>query len=418
MAEPTSTMTFQDMVLRVAEAAGMAFYGIDGQRPPMVPVDYHDLDKCKRIVNDAIRLFVFRGPENGWKWRKRMATIVFPTVIDGQADSGSSTSLTDATRTEATSYFVGWTLYIYEGTGIGEYATVTAFSAGVVSFTALSGSSTPDSTSKYKLFSSITSIINFDSSRIILPEDFGGVVTGKVTYVENSPYSSYIEWVDESFIRSLRASNIVTGYPNLAAIKPYLPTSSLGSVRRWELVVDPQPTDTMTLQFPYISMFDQLRMDSGMATAGSTTTLTDTNRTEADNYYFGWTLRIMNGTGAGETALVTGFNHTTKAFSFTALSGGSTPDATSAYVVEPVEKTHAAGAMFDQTILDACMCQLEMQIKDVISGAIEYFEKISLPAAWRIDKQFAPRTLGNMSQKDVCQRDVHNYNRVINSNDI
>jgi hypothetical protein len=417
MAEVTSTLTFQDLILRVAETAGMCFYGSSGQRPAMIPIDYHDLDKCKRIVNDAIRMFISRGPANGWNWRRRIATVTFPKQVVGEADGGSAITLTDALRTEAADYFNTWTLYIYEGTGIGEYATVTDYAPGTITFAALSGSSTPDATSKYKLISDITNVVNFDVSRIYLPEDFGGAANGPITYSENSPYASQISWTGESEIRQLRSSVIITGYPTLAAVRPCMPTSVLGSNRRWEIIVDPVPVEEMTLIFPYTSMFDQLRLESGMATGGSGSTLVDTNRTETTDYFKNWTLYVIDGVGAGESATVTGYNATTKTFAFTALSGGSTPNTTSAYVVVPVERVHPAGAMFDQTIVDACMCQLEMQIKDTLSGALEYFEKISLPAAYKTDYQSAPRSVGNLNSGSYHQSEIHNWIRVKNASE-
>jgi hypothetical protein len=197
-----------------------------------------------------------------------------------------------------------------------------------------------------------------------------------------------------------------------------MPTSVLGSNRRWEIIVDPVPVEEMTLIFPYTCMFDQLRIESGMATSGSTNTLVDTNRTEADNYFNGWILYVIDGVGVGESATITGYTAVSKTFAFTALSGGSTPDATSAYVVMPTERVHPAGAMFDQIIVDACMCQLEMQIKDTLSGALEYFEKISLPAAHRTDAQSGPRSVGNLNSGGYYQDEIHNWLRVQNSREI
>ncbi len=76
MAEPTSALEFYDLILRIAEKAGMAYYGSDGQGKAIAPVDSFNLDKCKRITNDGFRLFVASPPAQGWLWEERMAEIV------------------------------------------------------------------------------------------------------------------------------------------------------------------------------------------------------------------------------------------------------------------------------------------------------------------------------------------------------
>ena len=74
---------------------------------------------------------------------------------------------------------------------------------------------------------------------------------------------------------------------------------------------------------------------SGTATGGSATTLADTDLDGdyADDYYNGLILEITGGKGIGETALVTDYAGTTAVFTFAALSGGSTPDTTTTYVI-------------------------------------------------------------------------------------
>jgi hypothetical protein len=350
-------------------------------------------------------MFISLQPENGWKWRRRLASITFPAWVEGTAESGTAATLVDSNRDEADDYFNGWTLYIESGTAAGQYATVTDFTSltGTIAFTALSGAGTPDSTSVYRIFDDASGLINYDPSRYLMPEDFGGAVLGNATYAKNTTHGTPLIWCDESEIRRIRQDGPNTGYPYRIAVRPYLPTSSLGASRRWELIIDPQPVAADTIEIPYTACFDQLRLESGTATGGGATTLIDTtNRFEASDYFNGWVLTILDGTGAGETATITDFDHATQTFTFTALSGASTPDTTSAYVVQPVANVHPAGMSMDQAIMDACKCQIEMQVKDVINGAIEYFHKVSLPSAHRIDKGAAPRSVGSLN----CGRNV------------
>ena len=55
MREVTSRLTFADLILRVAKTAEVAYYGTTGAEPAMIPIDAEVLDRCKMVVNDAIR---------------------------------------------------------------------------------------------------------------------------------------------------------------------------------------------------------------------------------------------------------------------------------------------------------------------------------------------------------------------------
>lgn len=81
MAEPTGGLTFQDLIIRVAEYLGIAYYGENGNEAAQVPVDAHDLDLCKRLVNDGIRMFVSEsihpvtGQPFSWRWMRKLYTL-------------------------------------------------------------------------------------------------------------------------------------------------------------------------------------------------------------------------------------------------------------------------------------------------------------------------------------------------------
>ncbi len=79
-----------------------------------------------------------------------------------------------------------------------------------------------------------------------------------------------------------------------------------------------------------------LKISTGStATEGSATTLVDSDLADdyADDYYNGLILEVLGGTGAGETALVTDYTGASGTFTFSALSGGSTPDTTTEYFI-------------------------------------------------------------------------------------
>ncbi len=385
MSEPTSALGFYDLLLRIAEKAGMAYYGSAGQGKAIAPVDVFNLDKCKRIINDGFRLFVASPPEQGWLWQERMAEITLAVTVNGTATSGSSTTLVDTdNRDEDNDTFNDWLLTITAGTGVGESAIVTDFvsATSTVTFSGgLSGGSTPDTTSIYQIEK-----VN------LMPEDFNGEVDGAITYAASTNHGTELEIVDESLIRAIRADYISSGYPSKVAILPYRPVAGVLGTRRWQLITDYATVNADVLNVPYTSHFNKMDCETGTATAGAATSLTDSGRGEADDYFNGWILTIIAGTGLGETATITD-DYASGVFSFTALSGGSTPDTTSVYYVEPASNLHPAGVKFDECILQACYAEAEKQIEEINEGAVELYYKVSLSFAYKMDGRSRPRKL-------------------------
>ncbi|MHA1961905.1 MAG: hypothetical protein ACW99U_16985 [Candidatus Thorarchaeota archaeon] len=331
-----------------------------------------------------------------------MATVTFAATYTGTATSGSVTTLVDSgiAGTYADDFFNGYSIYIEAGTGRGETATVTDYtgSSGTFTFTALSGGSTPDTTTEYSIATS-TDAINGDGSRYKLPANFGGTVDGKIEYAKNSNRGTIIEWRDEAFIRARRSVTLNSGYPLFAAYRPYEPTSeNLSSSRRWEIIFDPRPIAADSIKFPYTLYFDQMLMEMGTATGGSATTLVDSGRWEADDFFNDWIITVRDGTGRGETATVTDYTGSSGTFTFTALSGGSTPDTTTVYTIEPASNLHPAGHQFDEAIRAACKAYAEMDQQDQMMDThwTDVYHKKALPNAYKKDKRSAPRRLGKM----------------------
>jgi hypothetical protein len=89
MANPTLSLTFADHLIRVAEFLGIVEYDSD-TGVAIVPTDAHNLDVCKRLVNDGWRRFYNSQPK--WNWMRPRFSIIFnpdgttegsSTVIDG-----------------------------------------------------------------------------------------------------------------------------------------------------------------------------------------------------------------------------------------------------------------------------------------------------------------------------------------------
>lgn len=418
MAEPTSAYSYQDLVAKVAKERGMAYYG-GGTGPALVPADDDfNLQECKEIVNDAIKMFIADAPIKGWRWMRRIAAVnVSNTRITGTADAADATSLTDATL--ETTYdsdddLNDYWIYITGGTGDGSYAQITDYttSGGVITVAdwldqyGNAGGTDPAADSTFAITKYET--VNGDVARYPLPEYFGGVVTGKLSYAADSSHSAIIDWVDEAMIRRSRSVTVTSGYPRIAAYRPLEPKgSTLGSTsitRRWELILDPEPSSDDTLQFPYELYFDKLDMEAGIGDSGGNTTLVDAERSEGDDYFNGWKIEIIYGTGKGSYAIVTDYTGATGTFTVAdwltaaGAAGGTNPGANSVYVVEPANNKHPAGFRFDNVILAACMYKVEEEDEDVNKGFAQKYTQKELSAAHRIDLRSHPRTLGSMNR--------------------
>ncbi|KKN55894.1 hypothetical protein LCGC14_0577850 [marine sediment metagenome] len=403
--EPSNAKTFYDLIIHVAEKLHIVDYRSNGTL--LIPTDQYGFELCKRVVNGGIEMFITDCPEKGWRWMRRLAPVTFAVTYTGTATSGGATTLVDSSiaDTYADDFFNTYKIFIEVGTGKGESATVTDYtgSSGTFTFSALSGGSTPDTTTKYSIARSLNAI-DGDGSRYLLPASFGGTVDGKIEYVKDTNRGRYIEWVDEAFMRARRSITLNSGYPLWSAILPNEPTSeNLSASRRWEIMFDPRPIAADTVQFPFTLYFDKMLMETGTATAGAATSLTDSNRWEVDDYFNDWILTVRDGPGRGETATITDYTGSTGKFDFTALSGGSTPTTASVYTVEPAANLHPAGHQFDNSIKSACLAYAELEVQDehIDNQWTEYYHKKDLPNAHKLDKRSAPRTLGKMLDRTV-----------------
>jgi hypothetical protein len=241
-------------------------------------------------------------------------------------------------------------------------------------------------------------------------------VTGDITFVMDSNVCG-IEWTSEGDIRHSREVSVQgSDAPFRAAVLPY------STRRRWELIVDPSPTNEHTVVFPYKANFDKLTLVAGTATGGGATTLTDTAiiGLYPDDYFLGDTIHIMSGTGKTSYGVCTGYDDGTGVFTVadswlyaSGAVGGTHPATSSIYYVEP-DDTHPAGLSFDDTIVSAILAQTEIEFTDVKRGFTEKYLGTDLPAAYAIDGRSAPKKLGKMRSGSgtgivYVQRDLVTY---------
>lgn len=416
MSEPSSALSFYDLILEVAKEGGITYPGSSGEEPAMIPVDPHDFELCKQIVNNGIMAFIAAAPVKGWRWMRRILAVTLTgTRITGTVDSASSTTIVDATLTasyDTDGDLSGYWCYILTGTGAGSYALITGYTAisGTVtvadwlSSTGAAAGTDPEAADTFAITPVET--VGGDITRYPLPEYFGGTPDGPIEYERDSTHGAQIEWVDESRVRARQAINTLIDYPRYASIRRLEYTSGgFGPKRRFELFIDKKPSASEVVEFPYTLFFDKLRMVAGLASGGSGTTLVDSSFAKhyPDDYFNDtWKCFVISGTGKNARGVVTDFAGST--FTVTVddwlsidESTASAADAAdgSAYYMEPLNNLHPAGFQFDEAIKAACLAQAEIEIEDITAGFMDKYIKHDLPNAKNIDQRSGPRKLGS-----------------------
>lgn len=254
MAEPTSVLTFAKLLIEVAEKLGVAFYGANGDEAAQVPTNAHDLALCKKLVNNAIRMFVHDAPmPNGWRWLRPVGEV----VLWGDVAENTSNKIATATYDGASvttlvvptaAFYPSMELHTITITGVGDFTVSEYVSATSVKVT---GDASAGATKTW----SMTADGNYT-----LPVTFGGQYLGGIQYAAGTNRGIGCEWVDESVIRQWR-SNVQSqsGDPYLFAVR----VMDTGSPRRrWELLAYNTPDETLTVEFPYMIHFDELVSNS------------------------------------------------------------------------------------------------------------------------------------------------------------
>lgn len=293
IAEPTSVLAFQDLIIEVAYKIGCAYYGSDGTGAPQLPIDNHDLVICQRIVNKAVRMFINDGPPpNGWTWLKPIAQV----DLWGQINAGpGSTNYLTSTAYVASSNLTTLTLHtaglitsssnvfwpsmelhqIYLGgnppVNVPGFQNVTSTSTTGVPFTVVNylTASTiqiygqPASSTFASTGTASTSWSMIADGNYTLPADFSGQYAGEITYVSNTNRGTVLGWTSEAHIRQRRQNyNFESGTPYNVAIRlmatPDLPPDYAPSRRRWQLMVWRIPNENLHVLFPYVLGFQSL----------------------------------------------------------------------------------------------------------------------------------------------------------------
>lgn len=231
------------------------------------------------------------------------------TATSAATASGIST-LTDSTKTWGVNAKIGGTLTITGGTGAGQVRTLVSNTATVLTTAAIWGT-TPDATTTY-----------------LLTEQGTTLGTSTTTTLKDTsrtwPVNSRVGWV-------------VTLTSGTAANQQAIVVSNLSDTLTvtpaWAFV--PLPGTAYTLQ------------EQGTASAGSSTTMTDSSRAWAVNSKTGWGVTIVAGTGAGQARTIASNTATALTVS---VAWDTVPDATSVYQTQ--EHGTSSGSNSSTTLND------------------------------------------------------------------
>ena len=402
MAEPTSAYSIYDLILLVAKAAKICYYGTDGQQHAMIPVNHHDFTRCLEVVNNGIKRLVSDAPADGWKWQEQLASVTFGIVeITGTVDFGSSVSLIDETL--YTTYNTDDDLngyYVYDTTKeiqavITDYeirngpAVCTDGTGKITVADATHGLTTGDvvkvaGTTDYNGYKEVT---RTDANNFT----FAGTYTSAQTGTWTQRQITVAAWLDyygnaSSLTPAANDSFAVTDVATVAGDKSryflpdnfgeiagkisYARQSNVGHInwgheteirdavavstssgnpflaavcsvlnRKWELIVHPSPTATKTVQFPYRIGFNNLVALSGMASGGSGTTLVDSSFANVyPDDYFNGWF-ISTQDGTGKNSYAVVDDFAGVACTFTVVDWLSNSDKSTAAAADPAANT-------------------------------------------------------------------------------
>jgi hypothetical protein len=313
--ESNSALNFGLLTTNVAFKLGVANFGSTGQGAPQAPTDARNLSICQTIVNDAIRMFIADAPANGWFWTKPVQQVdIWPPI---GPDATGSTYVQIGTYNSTASTFIltlttpnplpstissypvtylpnfvktmeqcniwlggtpstgtlGWFVPpnspLSTSSTVGTVATVYQYLSPYTVSIYVGSSSTLGAlfaSTQYSTATSTTHIpFSFANNGVYtLPADFGGEISGELTYIAQTNRGMILSWTDEAVIRQWQQNqNQQLGTPFWAAIRlqsqpDYQLVGFTPTRRRWELLTYRTTNEFLSLLFPYVLAFNNL----------------------------------------------------------------------------------------------------------------------------------------------------------------
>ena len=273
------------------------------------------------------------------------------TLTTGTADSGSATTVVDAVRTEAdTDYWKGGLIRFTSGTISGQTRLITAFTPGTDTITFAPAATQAVSTNTYEILpfgavdvrlwngtvpnNLVSGAVDADVSAIQANAiNAAAIATDAITNAKiaadaigSSEFAqAAADKIWSSATRDLTALGFALGTSDFAAAfltAALIATDAIGAAElaidavneiRDAILSDSTPFAGASIATILADTDDiQLRLPSalttGTADSGSTTTMVDAARTEADtDYWKGSLIRFTSGTIADQTRLITAF---------------------------------------------------------------------------------------------------------------
>jgi len=230
---------------------GTTSFGADGDEELQVPTDVQDLAEAKRMVNNAIRMFINDSPPSGWRWTKPIGSFeLWSTVAVDSANTVTFAGYDPASNKTTITITTAAFFETMEEKTLSLTTTGDQTITDYVSSTSVKVSGELTSTIDGETFS-VTADGNYT-----LPANFTATPSGQIAFAANSNLGVGLDWASESVIRQWRSDTEQTGDPFAAAVRAK--ATIVGSRRRSELMVYPTPNADVTVEFPIEVSFDKL----------------------------------------------------------------------------------------------------------------------------------------------------------------
>jgi hypothetical protein len=417
MSEPTAALTYGDLIIAVAEQLGVAYYGPNGDQIAQVPTSAYELDRCKRFVQDGIRMFMADAPLTGWRWQRPLAE------IDLWPEKGITMPPGSAGPNLVTSAHVAGTTHVY--------ATSAWFSAAMVGQILAVRSIGLFTIATYVSPTEITLTPGTDYSwaggyTFLIHQTAAGDATMTIAYNGVGTDLSTITATAGTFYpstegKSLFVTDLSTGVVTLLL---YLTDRTMEITDTGGAIATAWGVGTRTFNLSSEGLY-ALPQDFGGEVAGKITYQAGSNRGVPITWTSELELRRLREnwnsvSGNPYYAAVRRNNTQQRKWDLMVY-----PNTGGTYRVEfpfiiyfdkitNLTDMHVAGFAHDETVKWAAKSQAEMQGEDAMAGATQYYRKIALQNSYKIDARAASRRLGyngNPRAVNVALKDFRSYFR-------
>lgn len=420
MAEPNSALAFSDLILAVAERLGVAFYGAAGDQPAAIPDSTtmpYELDRCKRFVQDGMRMFIADAPPAGWRWQKPLAEIdLWPDKGLAMPSSSTSGSVVTAAHVAGTTHVyasVSW----FSSSNVGQVIAV----RGVGVFTIAAYVSPTEVTltpgTDYSWAGANTFNLDIATAAPTLTVAYNGVGTNTSTITAAVAGTFFPTSEGKTLYVTDLAGGITLGgyltdttmtFTDTAGAKA---TAWGAGARTFSLAAFGVYTMPQTFFGEY----------SGPITyaAGSNrgVPIMWTTEVEIRRLRENWNMVSGNPYYAAIRRMQQGVDRRYELIVYPNTGGTYTVEFPYVIYFDKITNLtdmHPAGMAHDETVKAACLAAAELQGEDVLAGSMKYYREVALPNSYRVDARSAPRRLGycgNPRSVTVALRDFRQYFR-------